>query len=71
MVLQLQNCTIFGLSYLHNYSRFPRIRSYSSNAMDYGIFVHALLKTPADSVLKLFNDSEESETKSTSQRLFK
>ena len=48
MVLLLQNCTIFGVSCLYNYSRFAKIRYQISKAMDYGIFVHPLLKTPAD-----------------------
>ena len=52
VVLLLQNCTIFGVSSLHNNSRFDKIRFYSTNAMDYGIFVYSLPKTPADFVLR-------------------
>mgnify|MGYP006973392979 FL=1 len=51
VVLLLQNCTIFGVSFLHSKSRFDKIRFYSTNAMDYGIFVYSLPKTPADFVL--------------------
>ena len=51
VVLLLQNCTIFGVSSLHNNSRFDKIRFRSTNAMDYGIFVYSLTKTPADFVL--------------------
>ena len=59
MVILLQTCTIFGVSCLHNYSRFAKIRFPSSNAMDYGIFVHALLKTPADFVLNCIGQRAE------------